>query len=192
MNKIGGKITRTASSNEIKKHLNEIIMATEIKSTTENSTTSEHTTKPMYNNAKNSKLRFLDLLFTGYFAFTFICFVLNFFGISHYYEGYFTTTWFVFALFIQLLATRLITIDEILFTKFPYEFHSTLRIVLFIQLLIQHGVFYILVKSPDLAAHIQSGKIQFLICNALLILWSFTAIYKNFTKPKTKKDKKKK
>jgi hypothetical protein len=167
-------------------------MATENKPTTETSTAAaDHSTKPMFNNTKNSKLRFLDLLFTIYYSITFVCFVLNFFEITKNNIAYFNTTWFVIALFIQLLATRLITINEILFTKFPFEFKSTLRIVLVIQLLIQHAVFYVLVKSPDLAEQIKSPKIQFLICNALLILWSFTAIYKNFTKPKTKKDKKK-
>jgi hypothetical protein len=139
-----------------------------------------------------SKLRFLDLLFIVYYTVTFVIALLNFLGITHYNETYFHTTWFVFPYFIQLLATRLITIKEIVFTKFPLEFKSTLRIVLVIQLLIQHAVFYVLVKSPDLAEQIKSPKIQFLICNGLLILWSFTAIYKNFTKPKTKKDKKKK
>ena len=160
--------------------------------TAENSTSSDNSSKPMYDNSKNSNLRFLDLLFTGYYAITFICFVLNFFGITHYYEDYFTTNWFVLALFIQLLATRLISTDEILFTKFPYEFKSILRIVLIVQLLIQHGVYFILVKYPSVAEQIKPAKTQFLICNALLILWSITAVYRNLTKPKSKKDKKKK
>ena len=183
MNKIGGKITSATSSvKEGEKFLKEL-MEKEISTTEENH-------KPVYNNSKNSNFRFLDLAFTIYYAITFICFVFNFFGITHNNEEYFNTTWFVFALFIQLLATRLISMKEILFTKFPYEFHSTSRIVLVIQLLIQHGVFLILLKYPNLAEQIKPAKTQFLICNSLLILWSFTAIYKNLTKPKSKKDKK--
>ena len=166
-------------------------MATENNKPTENTTTTGHTTT-VYNNSKNSKLRFLDLLFTVYYSITFICFVLNFFGITKNNEAYFNTTWFVLALFIQLLATRLITTKEVLFTSFPFEFKSTLRIVLIIQLLIQHGVFFILVNYPNLAEQIKPAKTQFIICNALLILWSFTAIYQKFTKPKAKKGKDKK
>jgi hypothetical protein len=183
MNKIGGKVTSATSSVKEGENFLKELMEKEISTTEDNH-------KPVYNNSKNSSFRFLDLAFTIYYAITFVCFVLNFFGITHNNEEYFNTTWFVFALFIQLLATRLISMKEILFTKFPYEFHSTLRIVLVIQLLIQHGVFLILIKYPNLAEQIKPAKTQFLICNSLLILWSFTAIYKNLTKPKSKKDKK--
>ena len=139
-----------------------------------------------------SKLRFLDLLFIVYYTVTFVIALLNFIGITHYNETYFHTTWFVFPYFIQLLATRLITIKEIVFTKFPLEFKSLLRTVLVIQLIIHNAVFYILLKYPTVGEQIKSAKTQLLICNILILLWSIMAIYQKFSKKKDKKGSDKK
>jgi hypothetical protein len=150
---------------------------------TENKSTNNSTS----NASAPTKLRFLDLLFIIYYATTFICFLLNFIGVTKNNETYFTATWFVFPYIIQLLATRLITIKEIILTKFPLVFKQLLRSILLLQFIIQHAVVYVLVKYPSIGESIKPLKTQFLICNALLIIWSIIAIYQKFT---TKKDKK--
>ena len=144
------------------------------------------------NKVEPSKLRFIDLIFIVYYAAAFVCFVLNYFGVTHYYETYFNATWFVFPLFIQLLATRLLTFKEILFSKFPLSFKSLLRNVLILQFLVQHAVVYVTQEYPTVAAQINSPKTHFLICNALLLVWAIYAIFQKSTSKKDTKDKGKK
>ena len=144
------------------------------------------------NKAEPSKLRFIDLIFIIYYAVAFVCFLLNYVGVTHYYETYFNATWFVFPLFIQLLATRLLSFKEILFSKFPLSFKSSLRNVLILQFLIQHAVVYTMQEYPNVAAQIDSPKTHFLICNALLFIWAVFAIYQKSTSKKNQKEKGKK
>jgi hypothetical protein len=144
------------------------------------------------NKAEPSKLRFIDLIFIIYYAVAFVCFSLNYVGVTHYYETYFNATWFVFPLFIQLLATRLLSFKEILFSKFPLSFKSSLRNVLILQFLIQHAVVYTMQEYPNVAAQIDSPKTHFLICNALLFIWAVFAIYQKSTSKKNQKEKGKK
>jgi uncharacterized membrane protein len=144
------------------------------------------------NKAEPSKLRFIDLIFIIYYAVAFVCFLLNYVGVTHYYETYFNATWFVFPLFIQLLATRLLSFKEILFSKFPLSFKSSLRNVLILQFLIQHAVVYTMQEYPNVAAQVESPKTHFLICNALLFIWAVFAIYQKSTSKKNQKEKGKK
>lgn len=144
------------------------------------------------NRTETTKLRFIDLVFIIFYTVSFVCFLLNFIGVIHYYETYFTATWFVFPFIIQLLATRLITLKEILFSKFPLTFKPLLRNILLVQFAIQHAVFFILQEYPAMSAQISNMKIQFLINNALLIVWSFYAIYQKFTTKKPAKENQKK
>jgi hypothetical protein len=142
--------------------------------------------------AEPSKLRFIDLIFIVYYAVAFICFLLNYTGITHYYETYFSASWFVFPFFLQLLATRLLSFKEILFTKFPLSFKPLLRNVLILQFLIQHAVFFAIQEYPTVAAQIDSPKTHFLICNALLFIWAVFAIYQKSTSKKDQKGNNKK
>jgi len=142
--------------------------------------------------AEPSKLRFIDLIFIIYYAVAFVCFSLNYVGVTHYYETYFNATWFVFPLFIQLLATRLLSFKEILFSKFPLSFKSSLRNVLILQFLIQHAVFFAIQEYPTVATQIDNPKIHFLICNALLFIWAVFAIYQKSTSKKDQKGSNKK
>lgn len=144
------------------------------------------------NKAEPSKLRFIDLIFIIYYAVAFVCFLLNYVGVTHYYETYFNATWFVFPLFIQLLATRLLSFKEILFSKFPLSFKPLLRNVLILQFLIQHAVVYTMQEYPNVAAQIDSPKTHFLICNTLLFIWAVFAIYQKSTSKKNQKEKGKK
>ena len=144
------------------------------------------------NSTEVTKLRFLDLIFIVYYVFAFVCFLLNFFGVTHFYETYFNASWFVFPLIIQLLATRLITQKELFFSKFPLSFKPTLRIIVIFQFIIQHVVVLSLLEYPSIGALISNPKIQFLICNALIILWSLSAIYQKFTSKKSNKGSDKK
>jgi hypothetical protein len=144
------------------------------------------------NKAEPSKLRFIDLIFIIYYAVAFVCFLLNYVGVTHYYETYFNATWFVFPLFLQLLATRLLSFKEILFSKFPLSFKSSLRNVLILQFLIQHAVVYTMQEYPNVAAQVESPKTHFLICNALLFIWAVFAIYQKSTSKKNQKEKGKK
>jgi len=137
--------------------------------------------------AEPSKLRFIDLIFIVYYAVAFICFLLNYTGITHYYETYFNASWFVFPFFLQLLATRLLSFKEILFTKFPLSFKPLLRNVLILQFLIQHAVVFTIQEYPTVAAQIDSPKTHFLICNALLFIWAVFAIYQKSTSKKDQK-----
>jgi hypothetical protein len=137
--------------------------------------------------AEPSKLRFIDLIFIVYYAVAFICFLLNYTGITHYYETYFNASWFVFPFFLQLLATRLLSFKEILYTKFPLSFKPLLRNVLILQFVIQHAVFFAIQEYPTVAAQIDSPKTQFLICNALLFIWAVFAIYQKSTSKKDQK-----
>jgi hypothetical protein len=144
------------------------------------------------NKAEPSKLRFIDLIFIIYYAVAFVCFSLNYVGVNHYYETYFNATWFVFPLFIQLLASRLLSFKEILFSKFPLSFKSSLRNVLILQFLIQHAVVYTMQEYSTVAAQIDSPKTHFLICNALLFIWAVFAIYQKSTSKKNQKERGKK
>jgi hypothetical protein len=156
---------------------------------TENNTTSSSNS----NSNSPSKLRFIDLLFIVYYAVAFVCFLLNFIGVTNFYETYFNATWFVFPFIIQLLATRLITLKEIIFSKFPLSFKPLLRNLLIFQFIIQHLMVLVLVEYPSYGAQINSLKTQFLICNTALIIWSLFAIYQKITtkKPAKADDKKK-
>lgn len=144
------------------------------------------------NKVEPSKLRFIDLIFIVYYAATFVCFLLNYVGVTHYCETYFNATWFVFPLFIQLLATRLLSFKEILFSKFPLSFKPLLRNVLIFQFLVQHAVVYVIEEYPAVSAQINSPKTHFLICNALLFVWAIYAIFQKFTSKKDTKGKGKK
>ena len=144
------------------------------------------------NSTEVTKLRFLDLIFIVYYVFAFVCYLLNFFGVTHFYETYFNASWFVFPLIIQLLATRLITQKELFFSKLPLSFNPTLRIIVIFKFIIQHVVVLSLLEYPSIGALISNPKIQFLICNALIILWSLSAIYQKFTSKKSNKGSDKK
>jgi|694.fasta_scaffold37263_5 hypothetical protein len=142
---------------------------------------------PPSNTTDVTKLRFLDIIFIVYYAFAFICFLLNFLGVTHFYETYFTASWFVFPLIIQLLATRLITQKELFFSKFPLSFKPVLRIIIILQFIIQHIVVLSILEYPSIGDLMSNPKVKFLICNGLIMLWSLGAIYQKFTTKKSKK-----
>jgi hypothetical protein len=95
--------------------------------------------------------------------------------------------------FCEFCGTRLITLKEIIFSKFPLSFKPLLRNLLIFQFIIQHLMVLVLVEYPSYGAQINSLKTQFLICNTVIIIWSLFAIYQKITtkKPNKSDDKKK-
>jgi len=128
-----------------------------------------------HNKNKPSALRFIDLLFIIGYAVIFICSILNFFGVKSISPIFLDMSELTFPLIVGGLLVSVISIDDILSTKFPISFHISFRIALTIQLVWAFYLYYQKTSHPlDVE---QSGLNLFYYVNIPILLWIVRTLF---------------
>lgn len=116
-----------------------------------------------------SAMRFVDLFMILAYAFIFICSTLKFFGINTISANFLKTFELTFPIIVGGLLISIISIDDIVETKFPLSFKLSFRVALFIQVAWSLYEFYLNAKLSN--AETLPNRSDILLINAPTLVW---------------------
>ncbi len=122
-----------------------------------------------------SNMRFLDLVFIVFYMVLFVCSLLFYIGFNTFNQAFLSLTQGTFPILVGSLIISIISLDDILQTKFPISFKFGFRIALSLQFL--WSVYLYLHHIGYLSSSFPVPDVSFFYTNAPIFIWIVRTLF---------------